>query len=48
MAAPQEGETLPRSLSGVKAVEGRQFPLFDPADSLPDDAALAGHLGREE
>lgn len=38
------GETLARSLSVAKAVDGRQFSLFDPEQPLPDDAAPAGEV----
>lgn len=35
------GETLARTLSLTKEVEGKQFSLFAPGDALPDDAAPA-------
>lgn len=38
------GETLARTLSVAKAVEGKQFSLFDPEQQLPDDAAPGGEV----
>lgn len=37
---------MARTLSAAKALEGRQFSLFDPAQPLPDDAAPAAIEGK--